>query len=217
MLRPLRSPFGGGALRRGALPAPALRPSPRVGLGLPKVYNGKGELRQGKIDSILTARSFQPVYKVDPSPRRRGTFDNRDTPVTEKVAGLGPKVRVPRWSSWQPADLGVSTSDSPNPSQPPFVAPQQLGWTPRTPRSRFRPPERSSMQCRMHSSPAHRLRSPPAHQLPPAPSHPPASQHHATKHPAALCSPMCEGVQGASLSPQHHTSAHATCETATNS
>ena len=82
--------------------------------------------------------------------------------------------------------------------------PQQLGWTPRTPRSRFRPPERSSMQCRMHSSPAHRLRSPPAHQLPPAPSHPPASQHHATKHPAALCSPMCEGVQGASLSPQHH-------------
>ena len=26
----------------------------------------------------MTARSFQPVNKVDPSPRRRGTFDNRD-------------------------------------------------------------------------------------------------------------------------------------------
>ena len=50
------------------------------------------------------------------------------------------------------------------------------------------------------------LRSPPAHQLPLAFSHPPASQHHAIKHPAALRSQMCEGVQGASLSPQHHTS-----------
>ena len=53
--------------------------------------------------------------------------------------------------------------------------------------------------------------SPPAHQLPPAPSHPSASQHHATKHPAALRSPMCEGVRGAFLSFHHHT---ITCETA---
>ena len=128
------------------------------------------------------------------------------TPVSQKAQPWASGQRPTLFFAWQPADPGVSTSDSPNPSQPPFVAPQQLPWTPRTPRSRFRPPDRSSMQCRMHSPPAHRLRSPPAHQLPLAPSHPPASQHHATKHPAALRSPMCEGVQGASLSPQHHTS-----------
>ena len=40
-------------------------------------------------------------------------------------------------------------------------------------------------------------------------SHPPASQHHATKHPAALRSPMCEGVQDAFLSPHHHTTRRA--------
>ena len=70
-----------------------------------------------------------------------------------KSAALGLKWWSRPPSSWQPADLGVSTSGTPEPSQPPFLALQHCVWTPRTPRSRFRPPERSSMQS-PHAQPS---------------------------------------------------------------
>ena len=106
--------------------------------------------------SFLTARrkvevSLRTVTSGDAVP-----LTTRIRPFREKAQGWASRggLGLPLV---QPADPGVSTSETPNPSPPPFVAPQQLPWTPRTPRSRFRPPDRSSMQCHMHSPPAHRF------------------------------------------------------------
>ena len=74
--------------------------------GLPEAnYNVKSavyHISDGRV--VMTARSSQQIYKVDPSPRRRGTFDNTGMPVT---------VLAQPWASGQrPSLVFVAASRS---------------------------------------------------------------------------------------------------------